>query len=155
MKDLGDGSARVARLKPGTRALVEGPYGKLTGETYTGGPVLMLACGIGITPLLALLGELPYRPGEATLVYRARNEAEVAFRRRTGLAGPAARRADRLPARPAGRSAVVAAASLAGLGDVEALRRFAPQVGRLPGVRLRPGRVDRGGPCRRTQRRGP
>src|SRR5690242_19155294 len=77
VKDLGDGSARVARLRPGTRALIEGPYGKLTGEQYTGGPLVMLACGIGITPLLALLGELPYQPGQATLVYRARSEAEI------------------------------------------------------------------------------
>ncbi|MEV4639538.1 ferredoxin reductase family protein [Actinoplanes sp. NPDC049548] len=80
VKDLGDGSARVATLRPGTRAVIEGPYGRLTGETYTGGPVVLLACGIGVTPLLALLGELPYAPGEATLVYRARNESELAFR---------------------------------------------------------------------------
>jgi hypothetical protein len=56
------------------------PYGKLTGETYNGGPVVILACGIGVTPLLSLFGELPYRPGEATLIYRARNEREIAFR---------------------------------------------------------------------------
>ena len=80
VKDLGDGSARVSGLRPGTRVVVEGPYGKLTGETYTGGPVTLLACGIGVTPLLALLGELPYAPGEATLVYRARTPEEIAFR---------------------------------------------------------------------------
>jgi predicted ferric reductase len=80
VKDLGDGSARVAALQPGTRVFVEGPYGALTGEAYTGGPVVMLACGIGVTPLLALLGELPYEAGEATLIYRARSEAELAFR---------------------------------------------------------------------------
>jgi ferredoxin-NADP reductase len=81
VKDLGDGSARIASLRPGTKAVIEGPFGRLTGETYPGGPVVMLACGIGITPLLSLLGELPYRPGQATLIYRARSEAEVAFRR--------------------------------------------------------------------------
>ncbi|WP_433303654.1 ferredoxin reductase family protein [Actinoplanes sp. CA-030573] len=80
VKDLGDGSSRAGTLRPGTRALIEGPYGKLTGETYRGGPVTMLACGIGVTPLLALLGELRYAPGQATLIYRARSEAEVAFR---------------------------------------------------------------------------
>ncbi|MEU8820512.1 ferric reductase-like transmembrane domain-containing protein [Actinoplanes sp. NPDC048796] len=80
VKDSGDGSSRVASLKRGTRALVEGPYGKLTGESYHGGPVVLLACGIGITPLLSLLGELPYGQGDATLVYRARSEAEIAFR---------------------------------------------------------------------------
>jgi predicted ferric reductase len=128
VKDLGDGSARVAGLRPGTRALIEGPYGRLTGGTYAGGPVLMLACGVGITPLLGLLGELPYRPGEASLVYRARSEAETAFRgelqwlerhrglRVVPLLGPRADRPSWLPAR------------YAHIGDVAALRHIAPQV---------------------------
>jgi predicted ferric reductase len=113
VKDLGDGSARVATLRPGTRALIEGPYGKLTGDGYDGGPVVLLACGIGVTPLLALLGELAYRPGEATLIYRARTQAEVAFRaeidwfarhrgvRVTYVFGTRAERASWLPAKHA------------------------------------------------------
>jgi ferredoxin-NADP reductase len=94
VKDLGDGSGRVARLTPGTKVLVEGPYGKLTSETYAGGAVTMIACGIGVTPLLSLLGELPYGPGQATLIYRARNQAEIAFR--DELAWFAARRGVRV-----------------------------------------------------------
>jgi predicted ferric reductase len=128
VKDLGDGSARVAALRPGTRALIEGPYGKLTGETYTGGPVVMLAGGIGITPLLALLGELPYQPGEATLIYRARSAAEIAFRdelewfaahrgvRVVYLLGPRATRPSWLPAEHAGHT------------DADALGRMAPWI---------------------------
>jgi predicted ferric reductase len=128
VKDLGDGSARVASLRPGTKALIEGPYGKLTGETYTGGPVVLLACGIGVTPLLALLGELPYRPGEATLVYRARTEAELAFRdelewfaanrgvRLVFLLGARAERPSWLPAQYADHA------------DADALREIAPHV---------------------------
>lgn len=81
IKDLGDGSARVASLRPGTRALIEGPYGRLTGDRYHGGGVTMLACGIGITPLLSLLWTLPYRPGQAVLIYRGRRAEELAFRR--------------------------------------------------------------------------
>ncbi|WP_199509716.1 ferredoxin reductase family protein [Nucisporomicrobium flavum] len=128
VKDLGDGSARVASLRPGTRALIEGPYGRLTGETYTGGPVVLLACGIGVTPLLSLLGELPYAPGEATLVYRARTEAEIAFRseldwfaahrgvRVVHLLGPRAARPSWLPA------------PFADHGDADALRQIAPSI---------------------------
>jgi ferredoxin-NADP reductase len=128
VKDLGDGSARVAALRPGTRALIEGPYGKLTGEHYTGGPLVMLACGIGVTPLLALLGELPYPPGQAALIYRARSDAEVAFRseldwlaRHRGvrvvyLLGPRARPLSWLPA------------AAGGFTDAEALRRLAPHI---------------------------
>jgi predicted ferric reductase len=116
VKDLGDGSARVATLRPGTKVLVEGPYGKLTGETYGGGPVTMFACGIGVTPLLALLWDLPYQHGAATLVYRARTDAEVAFRSelewlaaRRGvrvlyLLGPRADRPSWLPREHAGMS---------------------------------------------------
>ncbi|MEN3304171.1 MAG: hypothetical protein V7603_373 [Micromonosporaceae bacterium] len=80
VKDLGDGSRLVARLRPGTRVLIEGPYGGLTGAVRRGHRVTMLACGIGITPLRALLEELPYAPGAATLLYRARTPADFALR---------------------------------------------------------------------------
>lgn len=127
VKDLGDGSARVAALKPGTRAIVEGPYGKLTGDRYRGGPLVLLACGIGITPLLALLGELPYRSGEATLVYRARSEAQIAFR--SELEWFATHRGVRLVyllgPRAGGRSWLPRSAALR---ENEALRRIAPGV---------------------------
>jgi predicted ferric reductase len=128
VKNLGDGSARVASLKPGTRALIEGPYGKLTGESYTGGPVTMLACGIGVTPLLALLGELPYASGEATLIYRARTEAEIGFRAELEwfaahrgvqviyLLGRRATRPSWLPAQYADHA------------DADALRQMAPRI---------------------------
>ena len=79
-KDLGDGSGRLAQLRPGTRVLLEGPYGRLTGEHRIGGKVAMLACGIGITPMRALLEDLDYAPGEATLVYRARSQPDLIFR---------------------------------------------------------------------------
>jgi predicted ferric reductase len=79
-KDLGDGSSRLAYLRPGTRVLVEGPYGRLTGEHRVTDKVAMLACGIGITPLRALLEDLPYAPGDATLVYRARSEPDLVLR---------------------------------------------------------------------------
>jgi ferredoxin-NADP reductase len=88
----------------------------------------MLACGIGITPLLALLGELPYGPGQATLIYRARSQAEVAFAgeldwlaRHRGvriayLFGPRADRSSWLPG------------PLAESGDAEVLRQIAPDI---------------------------
>ncbi len=79
VKGVGDGSTRVATLRAGTRVLIEGPFGRLTADSYRGGPVTMLACGVGVTPLLALLWDLPYGHGQATLVYRARHASEVAF----------------------------------------------------------------------------
>lgn len=40
----------------------------------------MIASGIGVTPLRALLEELPYQPGTATLLYRARTNPDLIFR---------------------------------------------------------------------------
>jgi len=77
VKDLGDGSGRVPWIRPGTRVLVEGPYGRLTRPAYDGRPVTMLACGVGITPLRALLDSLP---GPISLLYRARDAHDVVFR---------------------------------------------------------------------------
>ncbi|HZX06233.1 ferredoxin reductase family protein [Kribbella sp.] len=103
-KAAGDSSSRLARLRPGTRVAVEGPYGRLTAERRVTDRVAMFACGIGITPLRALLEELEYRPGEAVLVYRAHSEQDLVFRdeleqlaRRRGIAvhyllGPRLRR---------------------------------------------------------------
>ncbi|GIJ48795.1 oxidoreductase [Virgisporangium aliadipatigenens] len=128
VKNVGDATARVARLRPGTRVLIEGPFGKLTGESYDGGPVVLLACGIGITPMLSLLGELPYGPDEATLLYRVRNEAEAVFREELAwyaahrgvrvvyLVGPRAERPSWLPR------------DLADDGDVTGLTRVVPGI---------------------------
>jgi predicted ferric reductase len=79
-KAAGEGSSRLARLRPGTRVAVEGPYGRLTAERRVTDRVAMFACGIGITPLRALLEELDYRRGDAVLVYRAHSEADLVFR---------------------------------------------------------------------------
>jgi predicted ferric reductase len=79
-KDAGDGSARLAALRPGTRAVIEGPYGGLTGARRLRHRVLLIAAGIGITPLRALLDEPDYNRGEAVLIYRARDAEELVFR---------------------------------------------------------------------------
>jgi predicted ferric reductase len=79
-KDLGPGSRRLATLRPGTPALFEGPYGILTSTVRKGPKLAMFASGIGITPLRALLAELPYRLGDAVLVYRAGTPADLLFR---------------------------------------------------------------------------
>jgi predicted ferric reductase len=103
VKELGDESRRVSRLRPGTRVLIEGPYGGLTGAVRRSRRVTMLACGIGITPLRALLEELPYAPGEATLLYRARSTADFALR--AELDALAARRGVRVGYLPGPRGA--------------------------------------------------
>ena len=71
VKTLGDGSAVVRSLRPGTRAVIEGPYGRLTERPRTRAKVAFIGAGVGITPLRALAEALPYAPGDATLLQRA------------------------------------------------------------------------------------
>ncbi|QAY71371.1 ferredoxin reductase family protein [Xylanimonas protaetiae] len=67
---VGDGTSRLATLRPGTRVLVEGPFGTMTGESRRARHLLMLGAGAGVAPLVALLQEQPWAGGEATLVTR-------------------------------------------------------------------------------------
>lgn len=66
----GDGSTRAARLRPGTRVFIEGPYGTMTAERRRHPRMLLMAAGVGVTPIRALLEDSPYAPGETTLIYR-------------------------------------------------------------------------------------
>ncbi|MGY1624537.1 ferric reductase-like transmembrane domain-containing protein [Geodermatophilus sp. SYSU D00965] len=70
VKDLGDGSGALRALRPGTRALVEGPYGRLSARARTRRRVALIGAGVGITPLRALAEGLDYAPGDAVLLYR-------------------------------------------------------------------------------------
>jgi predicted ferric reductase len=126
IKELGDGSGRARWLRRGTRVLIEGPYGQLTGAARTRRRMTMMASGIGISPLRALLEELPYRPGEATLIYRARAVADFAFR--TELDALAANRGVRVVYLPGPRGGDDAWAP-AGYGpDDRLLHRIVPDL---------------------------
>lgn len=80
VKAVGDHSAALALLRPGTRVWAEGPYGALTSARRTRSKVLLLAGGVGVTPLRALFETLPASPGELTLLYRARTPRDLALR---------------------------------------------------------------------------
>ncbi|MER7812220.1 ferredoxin reductase family protein [Streptomyces sp900116325] len=77
VKTAGGHSAALAHLAPGTRVWAEGPYGGFTENRRTAPKVLLLAGGVGITPLRTLFETLP---GQVTLVYRARRFEDLALR---------------------------------------------------------------------------
>jgi len=129
VKDLGDGSRRVRQLRPGTRVLVEGPYGTLTAERSSGRRPLLIAAGVGITTMRALLDDLGPAGAGATLLYRIRTRAEAVFHaelddlgrcfgvRVVYLEGSRARRGSWLPAARCGHG-----------DDTAALRWLIPDV---------------------------
>ena len=75
-KDIGDHSRALSQLRPGTRVMAEGPYGAFTAGR-SGRGVVLLAGGVGITPLRAMFSTLP---GPVTLIYRASSERDIVFR---------------------------------------------------------------------------
>src|SRR4051794_28525826 len=51
VKDLGDHSAALRTVRPGTRVAIEGPYGVFTAHTRASKRVLLVGAGVGITPI--------------------------------------------------------------------------------------------------------
>src|SRR5215475_606842 len=70
VKATGDASHLVSRLRPGTPVAIEGPYGAFTQHPRTTDGVLLVGAGVGITPLRALLEDLPEQ-ADVTVLIRA------------------------------------------------------------------------------------
>jgi ferredoxin-NADP reductase len=70
VQDVGDGSRAALALKPGTRALVEGPYGRLSERARSRNKVALIGAGVGMAPIRALAEGLQYAPGDAVLLQR-------------------------------------------------------------------------------------
>ncbi len=81
VKDRGDDTRAIQHLRVGTRVLAEGPYGAFTSALNSRPRVLLIAGGIGITPLRALIEEMAAPPGTLTLIYRASHWDDVVFRK--------------------------------------------------------------------------
>jgi len=75
-KGIGVTSAGLRDLRPGARVFAEGPYGAFTTAQRTRDATLLIAGGIGVTPIRALLedGELT---GDVVVLYRVRAEADA------------------------------------------------------------------------------
>ena len=106
-RQVGDGTRDLQHLRPGTRLLVEGPYGIMTAQARQTERVLLIGAGLGIAPLRALLEDLPTSVDTVVLHRASRpNDAVLhgelrAARRRPDLdpGGPGHRPARR-PRRP-------------------------------------------------------
>ena len=80
VKEVGDFTRSLHRLSPGTQVVLNGPYGIFTAVRRRRPRSLLIAGGIGITPLRALIEEMPQRKNSITLLYRARSWEEVVFK---------------------------------------------------------------------------
>jgi predicted ferric reductase len=80
IKELGDFSARVRSIRPGTRVIAEGPFGAFTAASRSRRRVALIAGGVGITPIRALLEDMPGAPGDIAVVYRSARATDVILR---------------------------------------------------------------------------
>jgi predicted ferric reductase len=77
VKALGDHSAELATVPVGTRVLAEGPFGIFTEAARRHERILLVAGGIGITPIRALLEQVR---GDAVVLYRVMHPTDIVFR---------------------------------------------------------------------------
>lgn len=124
-KALGEGSARLAHLRPGTRVMIEGPYGRLSSRARTSPRVLLAGAGVGITPIRALAEGLDYAPGEVVLLQRFTAEPLFDAELRV-LAQERGLRVLSLPGPRFHPGSVLGPA--AGADELRALRRWIPDV---------------------------
>lgn len=74
---VGDGTERIRDLNPGQRVFVEGPYGRVSGDIRACNKMLMFGAGAGIGPMMSLLTDQEWAPGEAVLVQREDRESDA------------------------------------------------------------------------------
>lgn len=76
VKELGDHSSWLSTLPAGTPVQIEGPYGIFTTKRLRGNKVFFIAGGIGITPIKAMLEDLPHGV-TGKVLWRVSSEADL------------------------------------------------------------------------------
>ncbi len=77
VKHAGDFSSAIGQIRPGTAVLAEGPFGVFTDQVRRRDRVALIAGGIGITPIRALVEEMA---GDLVLIYRVLHQRDLVFR---------------------------------------------------------------------------
>jgi predicted ferric reductase len=83
IKEIGDFTSTLGRIKPGDLATVHGPFGRFSHVFHPNDDDLVfVAAGIGITPLMSMLRYMRDRRDSrrVLLVYANRGAADIAFR---------------------------------------------------------------------------
>jgi predicted ferric reductase len=77
VKSSGDFTSHMNEIPPGTPVVVEGPFGVFTDVVRRRDKVVLIAGGIGITPVRALAESMT---GDVAVIYRVIREEDIVFR---------------------------------------------------------------------------
>jgi predicted ferric reductase len=79
VKNLGDWSATVGNIKPGSKAIIDAPYGRFNPALYPcEAGIVLIAGGVGITPMLSILRDfyLNRRDQKVMLIWGVNTRSE-------------------------------------------------------------------------------
>ena len=79
IKHVGDFTARVPSLPAGTRVVIDGAHGAFTARRCRADKALLLAGGIGITPLRSLSATLAAAGKDVVLIHGVRRRKDIVF----------------------------------------------------------------------------
>lgn len=79
-KAVGDFTRQINTIPVGTKVMIDGPYGIFTEQQSIRERVLLIAGGIGITPLRSLLEQLINKKKDVTLLYANQTPNDIVFR---------------------------------------------------------------------------
>ena len=77
IKALGDYTSQLSKLQPGAIAEVEGAYGKFSYTNFANRDQIWIAGGIGITPFLSMIKDLPPDGYRVYLFYSVKTRDEI------------------------------------------------------------------------------
>lgn len=154
VKELGDWTARLKQLEPGTIARLWGPYGALPRrlDEDAESEVVLIAGGIGITPFLSIVEDRERIEGRARktwLIYSCEGEGEPYGAERIGKLGAASDRLECVVHNSDEKGFLDVAGLRARVGDLEAKSFYLcgpppmmeSLVGQLKEAGVPPGRI--------------
>ena len=82
IRGLGDFTSRIASAKPGQRLFLDGPYGAFTADSASADMLVLIAGGIGVTPMMSIVRTFADKGDTRPLLllYGSRTYDEITFR---------------------------------------------------------------------------
>lgn len=81
IRSVGDYTSDIAGLQPGARVIVAGPFGRFTKQVASTNKRLLIAGGVGITPIRSLAEEAASNNTDTTVLYSNRNKSDVPLKK--------------------------------------------------------------------------